>query len=52
MLMAHHNFVHTFTPVPKAMNIPDAKAAVEKELKKLETAAACQFDPGVREGGS
>ena len=27
----HYNLVHKFIPVPKAMKIPDAKAAVEKE---------------------
>ena len=27
---------HKFTPMPQAMKIPDAKAAVDKEWKKLE----------------
>ena len=33
----HHNLVHKFIPMPQAMKIPDAKAAVDKEWKKLET---------------
>ena len=28
--MIRYNFVHKFLPVPQAMKIPDAKAAVEK----------------------
>ena len=32
-----YNLVHKFTPMPQAMKIPDAKAAVDKEWKKLET---------------
>ena len=35
--MSHNNLVHKFIPMPQAMNIPDAKAAVDKEWKKLET---------------
>ena len=31
--MTHHNFVHKFIPMPQAMKIPDAKAAVDKELE-------------------
>ena len=27
---SHHNLVHKFIPMPQAMKIPDAKAAVEK----------------------
>ena len=30
----HYNLVHKFIPMPQAMKIPDAKAAVDKELKK------------------
>ena len=29
--MSHHNLVCKFIPIPQAMNIPDAKAAVDKE---------------------
>ena len=32
----HYNLVHKFIPMPKAMQIPDAKAAVDKEWEKLE----------------
>ena len=33
----HHNLGHKFIPILQAMKIPDAKAAVDKERKKLET---------------
>ena len=36
----HFNFVHKFIPMPQAMKIPDAMAAVGKEWKKLETIPA------------
>ena len=36
----HYNTVHKFIPMPQAMKIPDAKAAVDKEWKKLETIPA------------
>ena len=36
----HCNFVHNFIPMPQAMKIPDAKATVDKEWKKLETIPA------------
>ena len=36
----HCNLVHKFIPVPLAMKIPDAKAAVDKEWTKLETIPA------------
>ena len=42
--MTHHNLVHKFIPVPQAMKIPDAKAAVGKEQKRLETIPAWQLD--------
>ena len=29
--LSHYNLVHKFIPMPEAMKIPDAKAAVEKE---------------------
>ena len=32
----HHNLVHKFIPVPQAMKIPAAKAAVDKEWENLE----------------
>ena len=34
--LQHKNLVHKFIPVPQAMKIPAAKAAVEKEWEKLE----------------
>ena len=39
-----HNLVHKFLPVPQAMKIPDAKAAVDKEWEKLETLLAWQLN--------
>ena len=41
--MTQYNLVHKFIPMPQAMKIPDAKAAVDKEWKKLETIAAWQL---------
>ena len=35
--MFHDNLVHKFIPMPQAMKIPDAKAAVDKGWEKLET---------------
>ena len=37
---SHYNLVHKFIPMSQAMKIPDAKAAVDKEGKKLETIPA------------
>ena len=34
--MTHYNLEHMFIPMPQAMKITDAKAAVDKEWKKLE----------------
>ena len=42
--MSHDNLVHTFVPMSQAMNIPNAKAAVDKEWKKLETIPVWQLD--------
>ena len=36
----HCNLVHTFIPMPQAMKIPDAKAAVDKEWEMLEKISA------------
>ena len=41
--VSHYNLVHKFIPMPLAMKIPDAKAAVDKEWKKLETIRAWDF---------
>ena len=42
--MTHQNLVHKFIPMPQAMKIPDAKAAVDNEWKKLETIPARQLE--------
>ena len=34
--LQHFNLVHKFIPIPQAMKIPAAKAAVDKEWEKLE----------------
>ena len=34
--LQHYNLVHKFIPMPQALKIPAAKAAVEKEGEKLE----------------
>ena len=38
--LQHYNLVHKFTPMPQAMKIPAAKAAVDKEWEKLENISA------------
>ena len=38
--LQHYNLVHTFIPMPQAMKIPAAKAAVDKEWEKLEKISA------------
>ena len=38
--LQHYNLVHKFIPVPQAMKIPAAKAAVDKEWEKLEKFSA------------
>ena len=38
--LQHNNLVHKFIPVPQAMNIPAAKAAVDKGWEKLEKISA------------
>ena len=40
--LSHYNLVHKFIPVPQAMKIPNAKAAVEKK-GKLEKIPAWQL---------
>ena len=39
----HYNLVHKFIPMPQALNIPDAKAAVGKLWEKLEKIPAWQL---------
>ena len=38
--LQHHNLVHKFMPMQKAMKIRDAKAAVDKECEKLKKISA------------
>ena len=38
--LQHYNLVHKFIPMPQAMKIPAAKAAVDKEWEKLEKISA------------
>ena len=38
--LSYYNLVHKFIPVPQAMKIPAAKAAVDKEREKLEKISA------------
>ena len=38
--LQHYNLVHNFIPMPQAMKIPAAKAAVDKEWEKLEKISA------------
>ena len=42
--MTHYNLVHKFISIPQAIKIPDAKAAVDKEWKKVETIPAWQLE--------
>ena len=42
--MTHSNLVHKFFPMQQAMKIPDGKAAVDKEWKKLETIQAWDLE--------
>ena len=41
--MTRYNLAHKFIPMPEAMKNPDAKAAANKEWKKLETTPAWQL---------
>ena len=38
--LQHYNLAHKFIPMPQAMKIPAAKAAVDKEWEKLEKISA------------
>ena len=42
--MVHYNLVHKFIPMLQAMEIQDAKAAVDKEWKMLEAIPAWNLD--------
>ena len=41
--LTHYSLVHKFIPMPQALIIPDAKAAVEREWEKLEKIPAWQL---------
>ena len=41
--LSHYNLVHKFIPMPQAMMIPDAKAAVDKEWEQHEKILARQL---------
>ena len=43
-LMSHYNSVHKFIPIPQAMKVPDAKAAVDRWWKKLDTISAWDLE--------
>ena len=38
--LQHYNLVHKFIPMSQAINIPPAKAAMDKEWEKLEKFSA------------
>ena len=42
--ISHYNLVHKFVRMPQAIQMPDAKAAVDKEWEKLEKMPAWQPD--------
>ena len=42
--LQHYNLVHKFIPMPQAMKIPAAKAAVDKEWETLEKISAVELD--------
>ena len=44
--LQHCNWVHKFIPMPQAMKIPGAKAAVDKECEKLEKDSGVGPDEG------
>ena len=41
--MTHYSLVHKFIPMPQALKIPDAKAAMEKQWEKPEKIPAWQL---------
>ena len=42
--LQRYNLVHKFIPMPQAMKIPSAKAAVDQEWEKFEKITAWGFD--------
>ena len=49
--MTQCNLVHKFIPMPQAMKIPNAEAAVDKEWKKIETIPAWDLVCKQQKGG-
>ena len=49
--MSYYNLVHKFIPMPQAMKIPDAKAALDKEWKKFETIPARNLEKSQEQKG-
>ena len=47
----HYNLVHKFIPMPQAMKIPDAKAAVVKQLEQLENSGMAADENQKQERG-
>ena len=43
-LLSHYDLAHKFVPMPQAMKIPDAKAAVDPERERLETVPAWDLE--------
>ena len=48
---SHCNLVHKFIPMPQAMKIRDAKAAVDKEWEKLEHCKHGKYQGKEQKGG-
>ena len=49
--LTRDNLVHNFIPMPQAIKISDAKAAVDKEWKKLETNSSMGFEKSQEQKG-
>ena len=47
--LQHYNLVHKFIPMPRAMKVPAAKAAVDKEWEKLEKISAWNLTESKKE---
>ena len=47
--LQHHNLVHKFIPMPQAMKIPAAKAAVDKEWEKFGENFGVELDGGQKQ---
>ena len=49
--MSHYKLVHKFIPRPQAMNIPDAKAAVDEESKKARDYPSIELEKSQEQEG-